>query len=557
MRYTPDAEVLVELLDGRWQRRPPDNWTLSQLSSARRAANRSSSQPGTLVYTGRSTKSLRRLQRTVGASRNVAVLSDQDLESEDIDLPVLQVADVREALDRLGREARKTFGGSVIAITGSAGKTTTKSIIQHVLSPRFSIFNAKGNYLSAIRSQTLQMAAENVALFEVARVSLPGAEQFLSPDIVVITSISEAHMEGLGTLEDVAKTKAILLEGLGKRGTAIINMDAPYAEILLDKARTHAGAIITYGESKEADLRLVSDEYHRREVTVAHHGEELTYTLGLSGKHNALNSLSVLCVLSAMGLKLDDYLERFETIEPVSGRGDVSELALGGRKVTLVDQSYNANPGSMKAALVEFGQAYPDQRKILVLGDMAELGPTGPELHHELVETVLSANPAQVFLVGPLMGEVWKELPQDIQGLHSIDAAPVATFLPRHLEDGDVIMVKASNSTGLANAVKTWRSAGHYRNDSLRLVIFGDVQQVGYRNWAKHHAERHGVSGWVRNRSDGAVEALIHGDSDQLGHLLHDLHVGPSEAHVASISSRTVEFVPRPGFRLRKTRTIS
>lgn len=556
MRYTPDAEALADLLNGTWQRLPSADWTLSHLYSVGKAAKSNSAKPGTLAYTSRSTKSLRKLQHTGKGKDSIAILTDGDLDSDNTELPILRVADLTASLNRLGRESRKNYRGPVIAITGSAGKTTTRSMIRHVLSPQFSIFSAKGNYLSAIRSGSFEIDAEDIGLFEVARVSLPGAEQFLSPDIVVITSIAEAHMEDLGTLEEIAKTKSILLEGLGDSGTAIINIDTPYSDVLVDKARSHAGRIITYGEAKDADFRLVSYDYASREVTVALPDEKLTYTLGSAGKHNALNSISVLAVLSTLQLKLDDYLKHFETITPVSGRGDTSELVLNDRTVTLINEAYNANPASMKAALEGFAQTYPDRRRILVLGDMAELGPSAPDLHHNLVETVLAVAPAKVFLVGPMMGYIWKELPHEIQAIHSIGPAPVATFLPDHVQDGDAILVKASNSTGLAEVVKTWRSAQEPHHESLRIIIFGDVQQVGYRNWAVEHAQRRGVSGWVRNRSDGRVEALIQGPPQQLGRLLHDLHHGPPRARVSRISTRSVDVIPQQGFRLRRTRTL-
>lgn len=558
MRFPPDAQAVAELLCGEWTRRPGDDWVLSRIDSTRRIARRGEAEPGTLAHTLVHTSSLKKLERALGSEGDSAILTERDRDLGETELPILRVADVGEALETLTNLARDHVESTIIAVTGSVGKTTTRSMIRQILAPHLSVYEGRGNEPVPIRRQIYDLGGQeqDVGLFEVSRLCLPGTEQLLGPHIAVVTGIAEAHLEALGTLEEVARTKSLLFEGLAEGGTAIINIDSPHSDILVEKAHQHAGHVLTYGASEGADLRLRAYDPARSEVTIEHEGTELTYTLGASGRHNALNSLAVLGVLQALGRDPRDHLESFGTIEPVEGRGDVRELSLGSHAVTVVDQSYNANPTSMAAALEGFHRQFPDSRRVLVLGDMLELGPAAEDLHRGMLEAVLSAEPAAVILVGPQMGGLWAELPDEVRVMHCLNAQPVLTAVPEQIQDGDALLVKASRGVGLVGVVEAWKSAPQPPTGAWRIVISGTVQRVGYRRWVQERAQEHGVSGWIRNRSDGKVEARAQGSADQFGTFLGELHSGPAKAQVTNVSTRTVETSEATGFRIRRSRNL-
>lgn len=553
MRYTPDANELAALLTGTWDESPPVGWSASRLESARAVVKADRAEQGTLVYATGSGRSLKRLDRVRGARERIAILAEGDQEVPASSFPVLRVEDVADSLRVLSGTARDRFGGSVIAVTGSAGKTTTRSMLRHVLSPQFSIHEGGANYTTALRSRAFQLDDAEIGLFEVASIGLPTVEKFVRPNIAIVTSIGEAHMDVLETLEGVAATKAILFEGLEEDGTAIINLDTPHSAVLVARAEAHASHVITYGESSRADIRLQDYDYSTGTVTAEFRGDELEYVVSLAGKHNALNSLAVIGALSALGLDPHDFVESFRTLEPVGGRGDVSEMRLGNRRVTVVDQSYNANPTSMKAALESFGQKYRNERRIVVLGDMLELGDSAEDLHRGIVDAILEAEPAKVFLVGRLMETVWPHLPKSVRVMLSLDARPVEAVLPDHLEDGDAVFVKASNGAGLADMVRRWRNGQEHEEVSWKVLLSGDVQGVGFRQWTKALGRELRVDGWVRNRSDGRVETLFRAKPSQMSRFLGELHKGPPGAVVTGVTSSTVETVPHSGFRVRKT----
>lgn len=559
MAFNPDAHALGEFLDGTWELMPSRPWGLSRLGTVRNIARRGHASTGSLLYTRDPGRDIPMINRSGVERDHVVILAESTDRDYVTGFPILLVQDIDRALESIGKAARDNFAGKVVAITGSVGKTTTKNLLARALSGQHSIHAKLDNLngLRSIRSRLLRLQDEEIAVFEVARIALPEAAELLRPDVVLITAIAEAHMEDLSSLQTVADVKGSLFRGLESSGTAVINMDTPHSSKLLEIANSYTNKIIKYGESDELDLSLVCYDYTEKLVVARVADQELSYHLGIAGKHNAYNSLGVMGVLRALDKDPRDYLREISSFQSVRGRGVAHEISMQGRSVTLVDDAYNANPTSMGASLESFGRSYAGRRKILILGDMLELGPGAAEFHANALRGVLDADPAKIYLVGPLMTELWRRLPNDLRGAHVMEARSLLALVPRDLQDNDAVLVKASRGTGLGALVKRWTETGSRNRESWRLVISGDVQGVGLRQWIKERSLEDGVSGWVRNRSDGRVEALVQGVGIDLSALLGQLYTGDHGAKVHSVSRRVTDVASVSDFRVRKTRNVA
>lgn len=579
-----DAETVARIVGGRWEQTPPADWWAENLHSMRRVTRLGRrARTGTLTAAKNPGRSLPKLQASGADLSRLVVLVAETAEIPETEAAVLRVPDVEQALQAISIARREAFGGDVVAVTGSVGKTTVSRMTAHVLGSREPTYIGRTthNDLITARANLFQLSDETHAVFEVSRLGLPGAERILRPQVVIITAIAEAHLEDFGTMEDIARAKAVLLQGLDGTGTAVINADAPHADLFLRTAAEYAGQTVTYGTSASADLRLLSVDAATGEVEVdLGDGERLRYRLSASGEHQALNSLAVVAALRSLGRDPKDYLHALESFAPVRGRGEVHELSLDGRRLTLVDESFNANPTSMRAAISGFAAAHSDRRRILVLGDMQELGEGSGPMHAQLREAVLAAEPAEVHLMGPMMRQLWGVLPEEVQeqGQWSESVEQMRDRLAARLRSGDAVLVKSSHSTGLDALVTHLTRSGTVISQepakdavpeptaveagsptvSRRVVVSGPaVQGVGYRNWLRDLAQERGLDGWVRNRSDGGVEMLLRGPDDDVLTVITAAHHGPERAEVRRVTSTLVDTVPRQGFRRRATRTIS
>ena len=376
-------------------------------------------------------------------------------------LPVLTVDDPREALWALGAHARRRYAGTVIAVTGTAGKSTTTAMLQHVLSATARVHSPSGNF-NTIDGVSYTLAGllkpTDIAVLEAAHVGFVGfgewsTPEMIRPDIAIVTSIGQAHLDLDPTLEGTARLKARLFRGLQGRGTAVLNLDAPHSDLLVDEAVTHAERVVTYGRHPDADIRLLRYLSATGEVSARFRGQEVHFRLGLSGEHNALNALAVVATLDALGHPRTDFLERFGELRPLKGRGGVRRARVHGHRVSIIDQSYNANPASMRATLRDFSERYRASRRILLLGDMLELDESARDLHADLADAVLAVRPAKVFLVGEQMSALWDRLPHELRGARVSAATEVDNYLIPELRDGDALFVKASNGVGLGRLI--------------------------------------------------------------------------------------------------------
>ena len=384
--------------------------------------------------------------------------------SHPVDGPHVLVADTFEALRALGRAARERCGATILGVTGSVGKTSTKEALYAALDrcrpgkvhrSVKSYNNHTGVPLSLARMPrdaefaVLEMGMNNAG--EIAALT-----RLIRPDVALITAIAPAHIENLGSEEAIADAKAEIFEGLEPDGIAIVPNDTPHRDRLVKAARRHADRIITFG-SGDADVHAVhavSADGGGSLISAALLERELTFTISQRGEHWVSNALAVLAAVEAVGEDVAVAGLALADLGGLKGRGERHMIAVDGGEVLLVDESYNANPASMNATLKSLGNERDVIRRIAVLGPMRELGEHSDALHAGLAPAVLDAHVDELILIGaemrPLAEQVVGKVSLDL--VDSVEEATAA--LAARLRPGDAVLVKASNSVGLARLVE-------------------------------------------------------------------------------------------------------
>jgi UDP-N-acetylmuramoyl-tripeptide--D-alanyl-D-alanine ligase len=396
----------------------------------------------------------------------VAVVSN-DWHSSDIDnASFLRVPDVLEGLRALARAARARLDAKVIGVTGSVGKTGTKEALRLALGSNgvtHASVASYNNHWGVPLSLARCPADVRYAVFEMG-MNHAGEIEPLSrlarPHVAIITTVEPVHLEYFASVEAIADAKAEIFRGLEPAGAAVINRDNPHYQRLAATARS-AGVerIVSFGEHAKADARLVKSSLQPDCSTVHARilGADVTYKLGAPGKHVVLNSLAVLAAAALAGADLALSALALAELAPSTGRGARVMLSLGnGEPALLIDESYNANPASMRAALALLGQAEigPRGRRIAVLGDMLELGAAGPDLHRGLVEPIRAHGIDLVFCCGPLMRALWEALPSERRGGYAEGAGALEADVIAAIRPGDAVMIKGSLGSRMGPIVK-------------------------------------------------------------------------------------------------------
>jgi UDP-N-acetylmuramoyl-tripeptide--D-alanyl-D-alanine ligase len=379
--------------------------------------------------------------------------------------PHVLVADTFAALQALGRASRERTQATIFGVTGSVGKTSTKEALYAALDRNRpgkvhrsvkSYNNHTGVPLSLARMPrdvdyaVLEMGMNNAGEIR-ALVAL------VRPHVALITTIAPAHIENLGSEEAIADAKAEIFEGLEPGGTAILPNDSPHRDRLLKAARRRADRIITFGGG-DADVHAVHAvpaEGGGSLISAALLERELTFTISQPGQHWVSNALGVLAAVEAVGADVALAGLALADMESLKGRGQRHRVRIDGGEILLIDESYNANPASMAATLASLGAEKGVARRIAVLGPMRELGAHSDELHADLAPAVLAAHVHVLILIGdemrPLAEKVVGHVSLDL--VSSVDEATEA--VRRLVHPGDAVLVKASNSVGLAKLVES------------------------------------------------------------------------------------------------------
>jgi UDP-N-acetylmuramoyl-tripeptide--D-alanyl-D-alanine ligase len=367
---------------------------------------------------------------------------------------LVRVGDTLEALNGLGRAARaRAKSTKIIAVTGSAGKTGTKEALRLALGPSGSVHaSAKSfnNHWGVPLSLANMPKDVRFGVFELGMNhagEIDALTRLARPHIAIITTVAPVHLGYFRSVEDIADAKAEIFRGLEARGTAVINRDSPYFQRLKDHALARGATIVGFGEAPEADARLldVALGSDGSNVSAEILGETIAYRLGAPGRHLVQNSLAVLAAAKLAGADLASAAGALAGLEAQAGRGRRDVIATK-PPIAIVDESYNANPASMRAALATLGLIPRGEyrRRVAVLGDMLELGPEGPGLHRELAEFIDGAGVDVVFACGELMGSLYEALPASRRGAHAKTSEELGPKLLEAVGPGDAIMVKGS-----------------------------------------------------------------------------------------------------------------
>ena len=376
------------------------------------------------------------------------------------DAPLLVVDDVLPALEALGRAARARAKARVLAITGSVGKTSTKDMAAAALSPQGRVHAAEAslnNHWGVPLTLARMPADTDWAILELG-MNHPGEIAPLSrmarPHVAMITTVAPAHMEAFGSLEGIAVEKASIFEGLEPAGHAILPEDLPVTQILRDAA-DRAGAIVV-GFGRDGVAKPVKTEVAEGETRVRARvlGETLDFTLATAGAHFVMNAVGVLAAVTALGADPKASARGLADWRPYKGRGGVERI--GG--ITLIDDSYNANPTSLAAGLSTL-DAMPPGRRVAILGDMLELGEDEFALHRAIADYPQMQGVALVHACGPRMRHLMDALPADRRGLWSEKAADLCARAGELVRDGDVVFVKGSKGSRVASVVDAIRRA--------------------------------------------------------------------------------------------------
>ncbi|WGS22356.1 MULTISPECIES: UDP-N-acetylmuramoylalanyl-D-glutamyl-2,6-diaminopimelate--D-alanyl-D-alanine ligase [unclassified Bradyrhizobium] len=390
------------------------------------------------------------------AGAGLAVVEAAQRDKFPADAPLLVVDDVLAGLVELAHASRaRLINTQIIAITGSVGKTSTKEALRRVLSAQgethastASFNNHWGVPLSLARCP----AGVRFAVFEIGMNhagEITPLVRMARPHVAVITTVEPVHLEFFAGIEAIADAKAEIFLGVEPGGAVVLNRDnSQFARLQRRAKKAGISRIVSFGTNGRSDARLIDLSLHS--TCSAVHADildhDITYKIGMPGRHMAMNSLAVLAAASLLGADIARAALSLAQLEAPSGRGVRRTLEVGHGEATLIDESYNANPASMGAALNVLGQAPvgPHGRRIAVLGDMLELGPTAPELHRGLIEAVAANRIDLVYCCGPLMRNLWDALSTGKRGGYAESSAALEAQAVAAVRTGDAIMVKGS-----------------------------------------------------------------------------------------------------------------
>jgi len=378
----------------------------------------------------------------------------------DKNIPVLHVADVGQAIIDMGEFARVQMQGKIIGVTGSAGKTTTVAMLAHILRPWGEVgqtaHNANLPQGIAWNLASIPWGAPHTVI-EMAIGQMHKNSELVQPDIAIITNIEAAHLEYHKSLPEIAKKKSRIFLGMSESGCAILNREMNEWAIVYEAARARNLRIINYGRQTDCDVCLLNYDPDKRMIYAKVYGEEIHYNIGAPGVHMAMNSLACIASVLALNLPLKPAIAQFELFFPVPGRGVIYNLHIADKTLKVLDESYNANPASMQAAISLAGEtqpAKPNGRKVFVLGDMLELGLSSNKFHEDLLLPIVTADPDLVILCGNYMKSLFLSLEKRIKTLWCEDSDSVNLLILGNIRDGDLILVKSSAGTGLNKTVK-------------------------------------------------------------------------------------------------------
>jgi len=379
-------------------------------------------------------------------------------------VPVIVVEDVLAALGKLAVAARARSRAQIIAVTGSAGKTTTKEMLRRVLSPSGKVHASVASFNNhwGVPLTLARMPLDTYfGVFEVGMNhpdEIRPLVKMIKPHVAVITTIAPAHLGNFKSIREIATAKAEIFEGVVPGGQVVLNRDNDQFNFL-ERTAQACGIqhIHSFGQHAKADFRLAefngSDQSSTLWITIG--GETKEVAIGAPGRHIAENALAALGVVKIVGADMQQAISALATLQPEKGRGRRHRLAIERSSFTVVDESYNANPASMRAAIAVLASSVPTGtgRRVAVLGDMLEMGDYAEKVHTDLAGPLLAAGIEHVWLAGPEMVALKESLPESVQVVHYEKTEELAEYVLNAVAAGDVLMVKSSLGIGFGKIV--------------------------------------------------------------------------------------------------------
>lgn len=366
--------------------------------------------------------------------------------------PVVIVDDVLAALTRLAVAARARSEAKIFAVTGSVGKTSTKEMLRLALGVDGEVHASVASFNNHWGVPLSLARLPKSAAYGVFEIGMNHAGEItpltkmVRPHMAIVTNVEPVHLEHFASVNAIADAKAEIFAGLEPGGFfAVINADNPYAARLADEARKYDAQIMTFGADPHANARLLMHSVlsDRTAITASILGKDIAFNLGAPGRHLVQNALAVLLAARLADIDLKAAAEALGQFRPPVGRGQRHILTVRGARAVLLDESYNANPASMRAAIEVLGQARSG-RRIAVLGDMLELGTQAADMHRDLSVPLEQARVDLVFAAGPHMRALFEALPGPRRGAWAATAAEIEAAVLDEVRPGDVVMVKGS-----------------------------------------------------------------------------------------------------------------
>ncbi|HET9216595.1 MAG TPA: UDP-N-acetylmuramoyl-tripeptide--D-alanyl-D-alanine ligase [Terriglobia bacterium] len=379
---------------------------------------------------------------------------------------VVRVRSTVEALQNLARFVRRRWGGPIVGVTGSAGKTTTKEMIAAVLGRKYTVLRSIGNFnnefglplclLRIDRSQTMAVLEMGMS----AKGEIRRLAEIAEPNEGVITNVNPVHLEFFESIEGIAEAKAELLAGLVEPRVAYLNNDDPRVRAM---AGRFTGKVVTYGVASDSTFqahRLRDLGLGGSGFTVRHAGSDTDFILPLLGQHNVANAVAAIAVGIQHGISWSEVRSAIAGIRPEKKRGEVVRFQAG---FDVIDDSYNSNPKALTEMIRFLGKLEGYKRKIVVAGEMLELGPTSAELHRSC--GVEAARAGTALIVG-VQGEARSVLEgareagvEDERLKFAANAAEAGVLLARFLQSGDVVLIKGSRGVKLEQVLSALRQS--------------------------------------------------------------------------------------------------
>lgn len=384
------------------------------------------------------------------------------------------VADTLKALETLARYRRAQMKGKVVGITGSVGKTSTKEMLAHVFSAQGKTHATSGNFNNHIGLPLTLARMPRDAEFAAIEMGMNHSgeiEQLTAicqPDVAIVTTVEAVHLEYFDSEQGIALEKAQVYGGLTEGGTAILNRDNRHYDYMRQQVEQFGiQRIRTFGHHPEADSHLLdyqetSDHFGQIHAMIV--GEEVEFLLGVTGEHQAMNALAVLTAVDACGADVALAAAALADYHGAEGRGIVFCVrSTSHGTFCVMDDSYNASPASVKAAiknLCDYQRRQGKGRSIAVLGDMLELGVNAPKMHAELAHNIVENDIKLVFTAGANMKSLYDALPEEKRGGHLPQSSDAAVAVADVVQDGDIVLVKGSHGVHMEKVVNALKELG-------------------------------------------------------------------------------------------------